>query len=54
MRSWNFFRNSIGVPPTLPPATQWPKSTFAMFPFESANALSKAVMLPCACVWYAA
>ena len=54
MRSWYFSRNCIGVPPTLPAATQWPKSTFAMLPFEIANASSKAVMLPCACVWYAA
>jgi hypothetical protein len=38
VRSWYFVRKSIGVPPLLPPATQWPRSTLAMLPFDAANA----------------
>src|SRR5687767_1705160 len=38
MRPWCFSRNCIGVPPTLPAATQWPKSTFALLPCDSAKA----------------
>src|SRR5688572_18584000 len=54
VRAWCLFRKSIWLPPLLPPAVQWPRSTLAMLPFEMANASSKQVMLPCRCVWYAA